>query len=396
MAAVTAFIATCEVTAEGIWRNRVKPGYEIWADYSRMEVHREFIENIVEALPLAVALLKQLRRDAGDGDALEAPEVTREGLMEEFNIPHPFIWMDLWNRTQASFSDSELESLLGVKRQRDDANGDEDDEDEEDARPAKRLALSVKLSAENAKEDQKEQYRNAQQDAEPQNDRSAAASTNQNPPRSATPTPTHLLMPVARGNMKLQMEARHLEIVDGAREEHLRLGLGRPRRSQLSPTTTTPTDPGGTPEHVTAVLDQARAVFRDILDDDARAVRKAEAHVLGADEGRVEHDVAGVRVAPQHEGAAARVLGRAREGEQEGASGRGWCGCRLAGGSGVVAVAVARWCPVGEGGVDQGGFVQDDAEASGGLGHVAGDVEREQCALATISSSFAGSLKTEA
>lgn len=151
MAAVTAFIAYLRGHLQRDMEDRVKPGYEIWADYSRMEWHREFIENIVEALPLAVALLKQLRRDAGDGDALEAPEVTREGLMEEFNIPHPFIWMDLWNRTQASFSDSELESLLGVKRQRDDANGDEDDEDEEDARPAKRLALSVKLSAENAK-----------------------------------------------------------------------------------------------------------------------------------------------------------------------------------------------------------------------------------------------------
>jgi hypothetical protein len=114
-----------------------------------MRWHRDFMENIVKALPLADALLKQLRKDNGGEGASEAAEVTCEGLMEEYNVPDRVLWFQLWNRTQASLTDSELETLLGHKRQRDDANEDED-EDEEDLRPAKRLALSAKLAAEAA------------------------------------------------------------------------------------------------------------------------------------------------------------------------------------------------------------------------------------------------------
>lgn len=155
IAAVTAFITYLRGHLQRDMEERVKPGCEIWPDYLDMEWHRDFIENIVTTLPLADALLKQLRKDNGDGSAPEVPEVTFEGLMEEYNVPDRVLWFQLWNRIQESLTDSALETLFGHKRQWDDANKDEE-EDEEDLRPGKRLALGAKTIAETAGSSQQE------------------------------------------------------------------------------------------------------------------------------------------------------------------------------------------------------------------------------------------------
>ncbi|KAH6848395.1 hypothetical protein B0I37DRAFT_163566 [Chaetomium sp. MPI-CAGE-AT-0009] len=124
--------------------DREYPGCEVWSGYLKMEHHRRFIELVVENLPLSEALLRQLRKESGDGSVAEV-EVTRESLNKEYNIPHSNLWEELWDHTQSSLANSEAEPLLPAKRQRDDAD---EDADEEDARPPKRVAPSATSNAE--------------------------------------------------------------------------------------------------------------------------------------------------------------------------------------------------------------------------------------------------------
>ncbi|KAK3293378.1 uncharacterized protein B0H64DRAFT_404175 [Chaetomium fimeti] len=165
IAAVTAFTTYLRGHLQRDMEDRVGPGREIWPDYIDMEWHREFIEDIVKNLPTAESLLKELRKENCDESTPEAPKVTREGLIEEYNIPHRQLWMKLWGHSQESLA--EQERLLPAKRRR---NDPDKDGSEGDARPSKRLASSAKPSAETAsaspQESQKEQYPDSQQDAE--------------------------------------------------------------------------------------------------------------------------------------------------------------------------------------------------------------------------------------
>ncbi|KAH6622885.1 hypothetical protein F5144DRAFT_344008 [Chaetomium tenue] len=122
IAAVSAFTAYLRNHLQRDMEDREQPGCELWSSYFNMEWHREFIELVVENLPVADALLKQLKVKGGDSSVPEMAEVTQEGLIKEYNIPRQELWDKLWDHTQASLAESGAESLLPTKRQRDEAD----------------------------------------------------------------------------------------------------------------------------------------------------------------------------------------------------------------------------------------------------------------------------------
>lgn len=119
-----------------------------WLYFTTMSVHRDFLEDILDVLPAAEAVRRELDREAGEDTAPEAPEVTRDGLKKEYSIPERSTWYDLWERLaeQLVREQSEPESEPKSpprKRERDEA-----EEQGEETRPPKRIDLGSEHTGE--------------------------------------------------------------------------------------------------------------------------------------------------------------------------------------------------------------------------------------------------------
>ncbi len=165
--AVAAFITYLRGHLEMDLENRAKPGCEVWHAFGSMSQHRSFIHKVVAMLPAFENQHRRLRAEAGDETAMDDPELTVEGLKEEYNIPGWHIPNDsLWIHRQSSVTPrstppplppgfSIFDPPMGTdegdganrppKRPRSHLDEEEDEEDqEEEDRPPKRTATSPK------------------------------------------------------------------------------------------------------------------------------------------------------------------------------------------------------------------------------------------------------------
>lgn len=126
--AVAAFIVYLKGHLQRDSEDRARPGREVWGDYTCMTSHRDLMEDMVETLAEAVAVLRRLRSERGEENGPDDLAVTVEGLRKEYNIPRRQIWPDLWERNQVSVPAPELESLRPLKRQRNDAEEENKEE----------------------------------------------------------------------------------------------------------------------------------------------------------------------------------------------------------------------------------------------------------------------------
>jgi hypothetical protein len=150
--AVAAFITYLRGHLQRDMEDRARPGCEIRPDYSQMVFHRSFIDDLLESLPAAEALRRQLQSERGHETALREPPVTREGLHEEYKLPRDRSWMDFWLHSQNSLGPSpktpERQSTSSRPSKR--RGGREADEEDEGGRPPKRIASGSKLNLESS------------------------------------------------------------------------------------------------------------------------------------------------------------------------------------------------------------------------------------------------------
>lgn len=130
VAALAAFTVYLKGHLQRDSKDRARPGREVWGDYTCMMSHRDLMEDMVETLAEAVAVLRRLRSERGEENGLDILAVTVEELRKEYNIPRRQVWPDLWERNQASLPAPELESLRPLKRQRSDAEGENNEPEE--------------------------------------------------------------------------------------------------------------------------------------------------------------------------------------------------------------------------------------------------------------------------
>jgi hypothetical protein len=149
--AVAAFITYLRGHLQRDMEDRARPGCEIWPDYSQMVFHRSFINDVLETLPAAEALRRQLQSERGHEAAFGEPPVTREGLHEEYKLPRDRSWMDFWLHSQNSLGPSQnlLEPRSTPPRSSKRGRGEAVEEDE-GGRPPKRIALGSKPSVESS------------------------------------------------------------------------------------------------------------------------------------------------------------------------------------------------------------------------------------------------------
>jgi hypothetical protein len=128
--AVAAFVGYLRGHLQRDMLDRAEPWVEQqkwWLDYTAMSSQRFFIENILDSLPAAEALLQQLRNETAE-ILPEEPEVTSEGLRKEYDIPHLNAWYDIWMQIESAVPEPSSR-----KRQR------EDDAQEEEGSSPERL-----------------------------------------------------------------------------------------------------------------------------------------------------------------------------------------------------------------------------------------------------------------
>ena len=150
--------------------DRAKPGCKVWGDYTCMTSHRDLIEDMVESLADAIAFRRRQRSENGEEEGLEDPEVTIERLREEYNIPQRRVWPDLWECNQESVSGPESESRRPLKRQREDA---EEQNNNADISPKPLESKSPPESANIRSPHQKNHKRQKQQSPNPQQEPAA-------------------------------------------------------------------------------------------------------------------------------------------------------------------------------------------------------------------------------